>query len=189
MIEIPTNEPTELRAGLTWQWRREDLTDYPASQWTLTYWFKQRGTGGGNFSKAAVPDGDHFAVTIDATTSATYAAGDWTWTAIVTKGTEAFEVDRDALTILPRYDQPVALDDRSHARKVLAALEAVIEKKATRDQMSYAIGGRQLSRMKPEEILMWREKYKGYVADEEAAAKVAAGLPNPKNVGIRLTRV
>ena len=37
---IPTTEPTRLRAGDTWQWRREDLSDYPATAWTLTYWFR-----------------------------------------------------------------------------------------------------------------------------------------------------
>ena len=39
---IPTTEPTSLRAGNTWQWRREDLSDYPASTWTLTYHFRNR---------------------------------------------------------------------------------------------------------------------------------------------------
>src|SRR5574340_527910 len=36
----PTNEPSALRAGDTWSWRREDLGDYPASSWTLKYYFR-----------------------------------------------------------------------------------------------------------------------------------------------------
>ncbi|HUO43549.1 MAG TPA: hypothetical protein VMT94_01395, partial [Burkholderiales bacterium] len=69
--EIPRNEPPEARAGLTWQWRREDLSDdYPASSWTLKYWFKQTGANGGKFSIQANADGDNFAILVAATTTA-----------------------------------------------------------------------------------------------------------------------
>src|SRR6185436_18757049 len=118
-MDIPTNEPEEMRAGVTWEWRREDLsTDFPASGgWSLKYWFKKEGAVPGNFSIDATASGAFFAVSVLAATTA----------AFVTKATDIRQVDTGRMVILPRYDQVANLDDRSHARKVLEAIEAVIE--------------------------------------------------------------
>ena len=59
---IPTTEPTELRVGDTWQWKREDLSsDYPATSWTLTYYFRNATA---YFNVVATADGVHFEVTV-----------------------------------------------------------------------------------------------------------------------------
>src|SRR5690554_1873719 len=122
MTDIATNEPLELRAGLTWQWRREDLAaDYPASAWTLTYYFKKTGSSGANFSIAAAADGDDFEVDEAPGDTDDRTAGDYTWVALVTDGTDTFEVDRGRLKLLARYDAAANLDDRTHARKMLEA--------------------------------------------------------------------
>jgi hypothetical protein len=163
--DIPTNEPKELRAGLTWQWTRTDLSDYPASTWTLKYWFKRQG-GTDKFSITATADGDAFDVTVAAATTASYVADDYTWVAIVTAGSEAFEVDKGTAKILPRYDQDAALDDRTHAKKVLEAIEAVIEGRATKDQEEYTIGSRSLKRTPLKDLTMLRDKYKAEVLRE-----------------------
>jgi hypothetical protein len=34
-----------------------------------------------------------------------------------------------------------------------------------------------------------RDRYRNEVANEDAAAKVAAGLGNPRNIGVRFNRV
>jgi hypothetical protein len=49
---------------------------------------------------------------------------------------EVYEVDRGTIVLLPRYDQAAAYDDRSHARKMLDAIEAVLESRASADQSS-----------------------------------------------------
>lgn len=187
-MTIPTNEPSELRAGLTWQWRREDLADYPAGTWTLKYWFKKTGSTGGNFSITASADGSNFSVSVAAATTAAYVAGDYSWAAQVTSGAQAFEVDSGRTTILPRYDQAADLDDRSHARRVLEAIEAVIESRATKDQEEYSIMGRSLKRTPIEELLVLRDRYRAEVQSDDAAAQIAAGLGDPRNVFIRFGR-
>lgn len=166
--EIPRNEPPEARAGLTWQWRREDLSaDYPATSWTLKYWFKELKASGANFSITCTADGSSFVVNVSAATTAALTAGKYSWAAEVTGGsTEAYEVDRGTLTVLPRYDQASALDDRSHARKALDAIEAVIESRATIDQQEYTIGSRTLKRMTGEELLKFRDYYRAQVGAE-----------------------
>jgi hypothetical protein len=180
--EIATNEPFEARAGLTWQWRREDLADYPASTWTLKYWFKKTGSAGANFSVTASADGDRFAVLISATTSAAIAAGNYTWSAQVTAGAEAYEVDRGVLNVLPRYDQAANLDDRSHARIMLEEIEATLQGRASRSQKQYTIGNRSLEFLTPEELEKWRAKYRAEVRAED----VKQGNYTTPRLGARL---
>ena len=187
MPDTPTNEPSELRAGLTWAWRREDLaSDYPATTWTLKYWCKKTGSTGANFSITATADGSNFAVSVSASTTATYTAGDYTWVAVVTSGTEAYEVDRGTFTLLPRYDQAANLDDRSHARTVLDAIEAVIEGRAAKDQQEYAIGGRMLKLTPIADLLVLRNRYKAEVEAELAAEKLANGIGTGRSIRVTL---
>lgn len=188
MVDTPTNEPLELRAGATWKWRREDwASDYPASSWTLKYWFKRASSTGANFSITATADGDNFAVTVAATTTAGYTAGRYTWAAIVTGGSsEAYEIDTGSLVVLPRYDQAANLDDRSHPRKVLEAIEAVLETRATKDQMEYQIAGRMLKLTPLVDLLRLRQLYKNEVAAEEAAERLANGIGIARTIQVRL---
>ena len=60
-----------------------------------------------------------------------------------------------------------AVDTRTHARRTLDAIEAVIENRATTDQQNYAIGGRSLTRMSIDELFKFRDRYKIEVALEE----------------------
>lgn len=175
--EIPVNEPPEARAGLTWQWRREDLSDdYPASSWTLKYYLKQLGTGGAHIEITATADGDLFAVLVAASTTQGYTAGKYSWAAVVTGGSsEVYEVDRGVLNVLARYDQANALDDRSHARKMVDAIEALLENRATIDQQEYTIGARHLKRMTVEELTTWRDYYRSQVFQEDMVERARNG--------------
>lgn len=196
MPDIATNEPFELRAGVQWEWRREDLSgDFPASGgWALKYWFKKTGAVPGNFSIDATASGAFFAVTVLAATTSAYVAGDYTWAAIVTKAAELRQIDTGRLKILPRYDQAANLDDRSHERKMLEAIEAVIQARATstqREMVEFTIGSRGQKFDTAESkaaLLELHSKYKWLVANEDDRAKLAAGLPNPRNIGIRFNR-
>jgi hypothetical protein len=182
-MDIPKNEPFEARAGDTWQWRREDLSsDYPAPTWTLSYYFKNP-TANFNFNAAA--DGVNFAVTVAKATTAAYAAGRYKWFAFVDNGTQRFEVDRGELEVLPNLAVAGNLDDRTHARKVLEAIEAVIEGRASKDQEEYTIGNRSLKRTPLEELAKMRIRYKQEAAAEEAADRLANGYGSPRKIQIR----
>lgn len=173
--EIPTTEPLSVRAGDTWKWTRS-LADYPASTWTLKYRFKN---AAGGFEIVASASGDDYSVTVSAATTAGYASGTYSWMAWVESGSEKFTVDQGTLTVGADYrgsTAAAALDDRSHARKVLAAIEAVIERRATQDQMEYTIEGRSLKRTPIADLLKLRQKYQAAVAAEDAAAKMADGF-------------
>lgn len=175
-MTIPTNEPTELRAGNTWQWTREDLADYPAPTWTLKYALKNATD---HIEIVASASGTYHAVTVARATTLGYAAGRYTWVAYVESATERFDVDDGTLEVLPAYAQAsqVARDDRSHARIVLDAIEAVIEGRATKDQQAYTINGRSLERMPIKDLLAFRAQYKNEVEAEEMIARLESGQP------------
>ena len=128
MADIPSNEPLTLRAGDTWKWTRT-LTDYPAGAWTLKYRFKN---AAGGFELSATTSGSDHAISVSAANSALHSAGTYDWIAWVEGGSsEKYTVDSGVIQITPNYRADsgglAALDDRSHARKMLAAIEAWLE--------------------------------------------------------------
>ena len=183
---VPIKEPAELRAGTNWKWRREDLTaDYPASSWVLTYFLKRLAANGNYLSVVASADGDVFEVNVVAANTQAYVAGDYSWSALVASGSDTYEVGRGTIRILPRYDTANAYDDRSHARKALDAIEAVLEGRASLDQESYSIQGRSLVRTPIAQLLKFRDVYRQEVRREQIAAQLASGINAGKRVLIR----
>lgn len=174
MADIPDNEPLTLRAGDTWKWTRT-LADYPAPAWVLKYRFKN---AAGGFEITATASGTAHAVTVAAATSAGYAAGSYSWMAWVEGGSsEKYTVDTGVLAIDPDYrssTSTAALDDRSHARKMLDAIEAWLE---SRDVAvaEYEIAGRRMKYIPIAELLALRSRYRLEVQSEDNAAALAKG--------------
>ena len=164
-------EPTSLYAGDTWTWTR-DGGAYPADTYTLTYYLRNAKS---KIDVNAIADGTMFSVSIPASTTATYRPGRYEWIARVSGPAGSFTVGSGSMEVLPNLGLGVLQDGRSHARKVLDAIEAVIENRATLDQSSYSIGGRSLSRMAVSELISFRDRYKAMVIAEERAARIQSG--------------
>lgn len=186
---VPLKEPASLRAGDTWQWRREDLPQFPASVWTLTYRFKN---ASGGFEIVAYADDDFFSVDVAAATTVAYAPGDYSWQAQVFDGTDKHTVESSTLTVLPSFfatAATTAYDDRSTARKALDAIDAYLQGRATSDQQEYEInvGGsmRRVVHSSWKQLLDAKQYYESLVANEEAKARAAAGLPDKRRSYVR----
>lgn len=189
MPDIPSNEPTELRAGDTWKWNRTDkVSDYPSPTWTLTYRFKNQS---GGFEIVATADGSGgFSVSVPKATTAAIAAGDYAWQAEVDNGTERYTLERGGnLKVLPDFfagSAATALDARSHARKMLQAIETALEAFAASPTMkSYTIGTRSYTRAEIPDLLKLRQHYKTDVAAEEAAAALENGNGLGRKIQVR----
>ena len=184
MADIPTNEPLELVAGDRWQWRREDLTDYPASSsWELSYHFTNASH---TFSIDAAADGDHFAVDKAPADTAALNAGTYKWAAYVKLSTtDRQQVDTGTLVVQPNLEGASASDQRTHAEKVLDAIEAVIEGRASKDQASYSIEGRSLSRTPIDELLRLRATYRAEVNQHRNKERADAGLGRRSKIKTR----
>ena len=181
MADIPTLEPTTANAGDTWRWTRT-LADYPASAgWALSYTLINGTT---KITINASASGDAHAVTVSAATTAGYTAGTYDWRARVTKAGEVYTVGEGRLTVRNAYAGST-FDARSHARKTLEAIEAVIEGRASSSTLEYSIAGRSLKHIPAADLLALRDRYRAEVKREDAAAAVAAGLPDQRRVYVR----
>lgn len=180
---IPTTEPTEIVSGETVKWTKS-LSDYPADTWTLTYQFVNAADAQ---AVTCTASGTDFLATITAAQSAAMTAGDWYWQARVSYSGEVYGVGSGRVTVKPNYAVAgaTALDARSHVKKVLDAIEAVMEGKASEDQMSMSIGDRSLSRYSPSELITWRQKYAAEYAREVRQERIKLGLGHSGKVRIR----
>jgi len=171
---VPSTEPAQIHAGDTATWLKS-LPDYPASDgWVLSYALVKTGT---RITFSAAASGADHLVSVPASTTASWAVGDYQWSAKVTKGAEIHTVATGAMEIVADYAAAGSgLDARSHARKTLDALEAWIE---GRDMgvAGYEIAGRSLRAIPIPELLVLRDRYRRYVRTEEDAQRAAAGLP------------
>lgn len=185
MADIQTGEPTEFVAGNTVQWLTPENTDYPISDsWVLSYAFVKADH---HFSVACTDNGDnnHLA-TISAADSAKIKAGEYKWQSYITKSTERYPVNSGTLTVLKNFAiQTDGFDGRSHWKTTLDNVEAVIQGRATKDQSSYTVNGRQLSRTPVADLLLLYDRAKAAVVAEEKAEAIAKGLGHSGTIKVR----
>lgn len=172
MVDIPNRVPAELRAGDTARWTRE-LSDYPASQgWSLGY---KLVTSTAVYSFSASANGDAFDITVAAATTAAWTAGLYQMQEYVSKAGERYTLGTTPLRILPDLAALASgLDVRSHARKVLDAINAWLEAKAP-TAASFEIAGRKLQNYSLADLLALRDRYRAEVAREDQVA--SGGVP------------
>lgn len=168
---IPTTEPIAPRAGDTWRWRRT-LPDYQAPTWTLTYtaW-----NASAVISIIAAADGDAHSISVPPATTGAYAAGRYEWAARVTDSTDTHTIATGIWQILPALG--TALDTRSHARRMLDAINALIEGRAVDgdiDVVRTTIGDHTTEFDLPT-LIKLRGQYAALVASEDRAAAMARG--------------
>lgn len=110
-------------------------------------------------------EGSNYVLSVPAATTA-----DWTGTVFyfgrLSLGSEVQTVYTGQIEVKPN-PAVAGFDNRTHVKKVLDAIEAVIENRASTDQMSYSIAGRSLSRLGIEQLLYFRDEYRRMYAIEQ----------------------
>jgi len=194
---IPTVVPAQLVAGDTASWRIS-LTDYPAADgWALSYSLVRR-TGGVLILIATSADGNDHLVNVLASDTASYLPGDYDVQAYATKTTERYQVWSGQISILPNFAAAGegGLDTRSNARKIFDQLEAAILKISTAQAsgasggiVEWTVEGTHIKRSSPELLLValtqQRDRYAAILANEDAAANLAAGRASGRRVLVR----
>lgn len=176
--------PSALVSGDLWTWTRS-LSDYPAGTWSATWYFENSTAA---FNVAATASGTDHVASVAATTTATYTAGRYRWRLVVTSGATRTTVESGWVTVEVDPAVSANYDRRSHARKVVDAIEAVIEGRATQDQMSMSIRDRTLARTPIADLLLLRDRYRAEVRAEENAERLTAGLASRNRLQVRFTR-
>lgn len=169
-----TKEPTALVVGDSAAWTKSLSSYLPADGWVLTYGLVNAKV---KYSIAATDNGDgsHLA-TLPTSVTSLWLPGICAWQAVVTKAAERYTVASGQITVGASYSNGETVDERTHVRRTLEALEAVLEGRATSDQLGYSIGGRSITKMSPEQLLQWRDKYKAELAAEIKSEQIASGM-------------
>ena len=164
----PSTEPTielygsPIIAGDYLAWKRTDLgSDYPVASYALIYKARLNGAGSTVISITASESGADYLVEVGQSTTASYLVGIYQWASYITRSSdsERVQIGEGTWEVVENLATSTS-DPEPHAKKVLDALEAVIENRASQDQMSYSIAGRSLSRMSQDDLNAFRDKYK-----------------------------
>lgn len=181
MVDVATKEPTKVFAGDTITWKKS-LSDYlPSDGWSMTYVLVNSGA---KITFNTTADGDDHLVSVDTTTSAGWAAGTYRWTSFLIKDSDRYSYEYGEIEIKPDVIAGDAYDTRSTVKTILDAIEAVLAKKATKDQaaMIMPFGGRRIDRYPIEDLLKWRDKFKAEYAQEQRAERLEQGLGGRRKI-------
>lgn len=158
--------PTAIKAGLTFTATVESA-DYPAPDWSLVLLLR----GPSSITVESTAEGAAHRLHANAAATTGWAPGEYSFSLRATNGADVVELEAgQAVVLADLAGITPGTDTRSHIRKVLAAIEAVIERRASLDQERYRINDRELYRTPIAELLKLRDKYRGELARAERAA-------------------
>lgn len=159
--------PVRITAGLKLQ-ATVTLPNHPAPDWAA--WLHIRGPQTVNLQSNAT--GAEHVFTAPAATTKDWTPGAYWYVIRVQKGAEVDQVETGAFEVLPDLTQaPEGYDGRTQAQIALAAIDAVLQKRATLDQERYRINNRELYRTPIAELITLRGYYARLVAREKSAAR------------------
>lgn len=164
--------PDKIVAGTTFD-RLLTLTAWPAPEWSLSLILR----GPIAVTLVSQPEAAQHRLGASADVTRLWPPGVWAWALRATRGAEVVEIDAGAIIIAADIDSlPAGHDGRSHAARVLDAIEAVIENRATLDQQKYTINNRELWRTPIPELLLLRDRYRAELRREQQARRTGQSL-------------
>ena len=180
-IEALTSIPATVRSGDSISWLLS-FAGYPATAgWSLSITLINHD---GKETLTSTASGDDYAVTVTAATTAGWDAGVYAWAALLTNGDERATAGTGQVEVLANLAALTTHDRRTLAEVCLANIEAVIQGKATADNLEYSINNRSLKRYTWSELLAARNHFKAEVARERRAA---SGKTTSGRVAVRFS--
>jgi hypothetical protein len=171
--------PTKIRCGETVEFSAS-FSGYPATTYQLEYHLQNSSY---HYQITATADGSDYDINITSGISVAWATGEYVYTAQVTDGTNAYIVESGTVEVLPSLT--VAADRRSHAKKMLDAIEDLLEGRSVSDVQSYTIAGRSLSKLTIEQLLYWRDRYKSEYTQEQYRERLKRGDGVSNSIKVR----
>jgi hypothetical protein len=177
-------EPTTVYAGDTLTWTRE-VPGYAAPEWTLNYALVKAGK---LYTFSSTPQGAAHQVAVASSVTATWQAGEYTLTPYVTRSGERVTLPGAMRLMVKANPLGAAVDPRSHARRTLDAINAVMEGRATDDVAAYQINGRSLTKMPIADLIAFQSHYRHLVAAEDKEAALEQGFGTNSRIRVRFTK-
>ena len=158
-------EPGKFAVGDNLQWQKT-IADYPATDWTLNYSLMNADYA---YDFAASADGQVHVIDVPSATTVAWQPGRYTWVSYVSDGTSQVSIGTGIWSVAVNPALATPQDLSSHARKMLDAIEAALESRATAGQLDLVksqIGDRAVD-WKRENLISLRDKYRAEVIREE----------------------
>jgi len=185
----PDSVPASLNAGDRWAWKAADITgSYPVASYALYYRFNLLTEDGELHEFQAAETGGEFVVEVSSTDTKALRSGEYFWQAVIVRQSDSEEITVSSgyCVIRPTLAQG-ATDTRSHTYKVLRAIQACIEGTADKDQQSYTIAGRSLSRRSISELLELESLYSSRWEKEKDALAIESGKSISRRVLVKMS--
>lgn len=147
--------PDEWRIGDTWFFELS-YSSFPAGTWNLVVYFSSLA---GVFTATGAQNGTAHRFTVAATTTADYEPGGYNYQVRAEHSSDGrkFTVGEGYVDLLPPLSKQS--DHRSRVKKIIDALDAVIEGRATNDHLAVSVAGRSISKMSVRELQDFRAWY------------------------------
>lgn len=161
--------PQEIRAGSAYEWS-ESISRYSSDTYSLEYTLF-------NSEHVFTINGEsgEFRVELSSSDTSAFVSGVFQYVLRVSDGTDKYEIRSGTLRVLANVDHLQNHDGRSHARRMLDAIESTLEGRASAAADELTVGGRTIKRTPIPELLRLRGLYRQEVASEEAAAGLQSG--------------
>ena len=183
--------PAIVAAGTTITWRDDDTTvpfdqHATSTDWTLKYYLRSSVAGAHTATATAYNSG--WQVTISATDSAGFVEGDWSYEAVISKGSEKFRLGEGTIKVKQSLSYtgttPGVLETRSQNKIDRDNIKAALRK--FQDGMQeYSIAGRTFKRSNIADLQSELDRLNAIVMREDIAEKVAQGQGNPSRFFVR----
>jgi hypothetical protein len=156
------------------------MGDYAASaSWAVSL-VLQALAGGAPVTVNATADGGDWLMVLGSGSSATLAPGPFRYLIAATKDGERSTIEAGQIEVLPDPAKAVQ-DQRTPARRALDAIDAVLENRASSEDMKFTFAdGRALDKIPHADLLALRKHYARIVAREATKGR------GPKRVLVRL---
>ena len=156
------SEPLKFFAGTLQEWTRED--EYAYGLWSFKYVL----IGVASKTINCTVDAGLVSVILPSVDSIDWPAGKYAWSLVREKDGEVVHVDRGYFYILANPTTVAdPIDVRTHAERVLEAIEKRIESRVLSDHENYTVDGRSLSRIPMMDLVNLRKRYSLLVRKEK----------------------
>ena len=180
----PPVEPEVLTIGDRWLWKRKDLgTDYPPSNYALSYNARLQGAGSTAISITASESGDDYLVEVASATTAGYTAGTYSWSAFITRSSDSqrIQIDSGDFVIKTNLSSDTA-DPRDHDEKMVDYLESTLESLAQKLTTSYSISDRSNTLQSMSDVREQLSEYKGRIRSKQNKVRAKSGQRTDMNL-------
>ncbi len=147
----------------------------PAAGWLIVYFFRSENHA---LDVAAIADGgDGWRLELTPAQTAAMPVGIYTVAGVANKApAERITFESGVISVTVNLAAVAGHNGASHARRVLAKLEQIIEQRADKSIISHEVDGFSVEHLKPAELLEMRRAYRAEVLAEERALKSSGNL-------------